>query len=89
MTLDKLPVLSAEVISTHATRHRSEQEYFKWINETEQYLQQKNPNVHKLIEFYAINSNDPKHVRGIAYTLLTLINHQLQADDMNNGDEIK
>lgn len=82
MTLDSLPIISEDVLGPHGVRHRSEREYLAWLRDVDKYLKDKNPLLNALIETYARNSNDPKQVRGVAYTLLTFINHQLEADEM-------
>ena len=80
MTLDSLPIILQKTISTLGIKHRSEAAYNTWLRGVSNYLTQQNPAIDSVIETYAINSNDPQQVRGVAYTLLTLINDQIEED---------
>ena len=86
MTLDSLPILSENVLRSHQARLRNEVEYKSWLIKTDRTIRTENPVLYNLIEVYANNSDDPKLVRGVSYTLLTLIAHQIEADKMNREE---
>jgi len=87
MTLDQLPIITEEILLAHESRCRSKEDYEKWQREVRTYLaDDRNLPLDSFIEFYAMNSKDPEEARIFAYSLLTFINHGLEAEKMDKGD---
>jgi hypothetical protein len=78
MGLEQLPIVSKKALVAHGLRHRNSPVYELWLRDAYNNLKKENPILYAMIEAYANQSSDPQSVRGISYTLLTLISDQLK-----------
>jgi len=78
MGLEQLPIVSRKALFAHRLRHRNSPVYELWLRDADNNLKKENPILYAMIEAYANQSSDPQSVRGISYTLLTLISDQLK-----------
>jgi hypothetical protein len=89
MTLERIPEIDFEVIDAHyASRYRSQKDLDRFTRNTEDALK-KNENLGYLIHAIAKESNDPCAVYKAVFTILDLIEAQLEVDELNQTAELE
>jgi len=82
MVFDSLPDISRGIVEAHLdARYRSTSETARLTDSAREYLE-RNPALSELINLNAQNSMDPPRIFGIAYTILDILNSQLEAKEL-------
>jgi len=88
MSLDKIPEIDWEVVETHChDRYRSPDEFQRWRQQVEEHLEH-NPHLSRIIWSIANKSENPGAIYRTAFTILDLVNAQLEVNELNEDAQI-
>ena len=89
MALDKIPTVDWGVLDTYKhDRHSSPEEFERFKSEIQEHLE-RNRALGAVIRVIAQDSNDPNSVYHAAYTVLDMINSQLEVNELNSQARLK
>jgi len=88
MSLDKIPQIDLQVIETNIhDRYNSPGGFQRFKSQLREHLA-KNPNLSYLIESLASQVENPQTLYRVAYTLIDVINAQLEVNELNEMSEL-
>lgn len=89
MALENIPQIDKSVVETHYNdRYRSHEEFERFKAQMREGIQA-NESLDYIINVIAHYSEDPDSVYKTAYTILALINAQIEVNELNDSSELK